>query len=128
MRTIQETFDFVITHLRKQGKRATQGGGKECAYRGDDGTSCAIGCLIPDNIYDPEIEGRGFCGLCISNKVQALADYLLAEHPGLFVYGTSGRTLGSALQLLHDEQLGEKKFEERVKEAAEDFTLEYKAP
>ena len=28
-----------------------------CRYRGDNGTMCAVGCLIPDERYNPEIEG-----------------------------------------------------------------------
>ena len=29
-----------------------------CAYRGPDGLQCAIGCLIPDRLYDPKMEGN----------------------------------------------------------------------
>jgi len=52
MMTHQEIFDKVATHLIKQGRQsATEVGG--CVYRGPNNTSCAIGCLIPDNAYDP---------------------------------------------------------------------------
>ena len=56
--TEQEIFDTVLAHLREQGKAAaTDDGG--CRYRGADGTACAVGCLIPDELYDPVIEGLG---------------------------------------------------------------------
>ena len=56
--TGQEIFDTVLAHLRKQGRASrTIAGG--CRYRGPDGTACAVGCLIPDELYDPMIEGLG---------------------------------------------------------------------
>lgn len=30
-----------------------------CRYRGDDGTMCAVGCLIPDDHYSEYLEGMG---------------------------------------------------------------------
>ena len=54
--TEQEIFDTVLTHLREQGEAATSAGGS-CRYRGANGTACAVGCLIPDELYDPLIEG-----------------------------------------------------------------------
>lgn len=54
--TAQEVFDYVADHLLKQGERSltpTQG----CLYRGGRGLSCAVGCLIPDHIYDVNMEG-----------------------------------------------------------------------
>ena len=56
--TEQEIFDTVLAHLREQGEAATSAGGS-CRYRGANGTACAIGCLIPDELYDPMIEGLG---------------------------------------------------------------------
>lgn len=58
----QEVFDRVAAHLLKQGKRASLNGtkyGTNCAYRGVDGTKCAIGCLISDEYYKEEFEGKG---------------------------------------------------------------------
>lgn len=52
----QQVFDVVANHLISQGRKSELHGG--CAYRGEDGTKCAIGCLIPDKLYDPEIEGK----------------------------------------------------------------------
>lgn len=55
----QEIFDKVATHLFTQGCRSaaypkdTMG---VCLYRGPNGTSCAVGVLIPDELYALEME------------------------------------------------------------------------
>jgi hypothetical protein len=54
--TKQQVFDQVVKHLLKQGKRAYQEG-KGCRYRTDDGLKCAVGCLLPDAAYTPDMEG-----------------------------------------------------------------------
>lgn len=62
----QQTFDTIVTHLRKQGARSSglipfggYGAGKECClYRGPDGRMCAAGVLIPDAAYSVRMEGR----------------------------------------------------------------------
>lgn len=58
--TLQSIFDIVSAHMRKQAhqcKRTVGGNGSYCAYRGEGGTACAIGCLIPDEYYDARMEG-----------------------------------------------------------------------
>ena len=52
--TAREIFDFVKDHLLKQGKpaKATLAGDtpvEGCVYRTDDGLSCAVGCMVPDD-------------------------------------------------------------------------------
>ena len=68
MPTLQETFDHVVRHLAKQGGPALNRDGA-CMYRGPNGTKCAIGCVIPEHLYTPDIEHqrvhnilRGDCG------------------------------------------------------------------
>lgn len=53
----QDLFDRVATHLLRQGKRSMSSNGIECAYRGQNGLSCAVGCLIPDDAYHQGLEG-----------------------------------------------------------------------
>jgi len=48
MRTRQEEFDIVVKHLETQKQRSSKGNG--CLYRGPNGTKCAVGILIPDNV------------------------------------------------------------------------------
>lgn len=60
MMTRQEVYDRVKSHLLKQMRRSVvqdnHRGDLICMYRGAGGRSCAIGCLIPDELYDPVIE------------------------------------------------------------------------
>jgi len=55
MLTLQETFDKVATHLLRQNARSESA--TTCLYRGPNGLKCAVGCLIDDAVYSPEIEG-----------------------------------------------------------------------
>lgn len=51
----QAVFDKAVKHLLTQKRRSM--GKRGCAYRGKGGDMCAVGCLISDKAYDPEIEG-----------------------------------------------------------------------
>jgi hypothetical protein len=53
----QAYFDAAVAGLASQGfTRAVHDGGS-CAYRGVGGKKCALGHLIPDERYEPEMEG-----------------------------------------------------------------------
>ena len=52
----QEIFNYVIPALIAQGGQSVDGTGA-CAYRGASGRKCAIGMLIKDEFYEPELEG-----------------------------------------------------------------------
>lgn len=59
---MQETFNTIVRHLRTQGGKAdVWDHGRQdytCYYR--LGTlKCAAGCLIPDELYKPEMEHQG---------------------------------------------------------------------
>lgn len=57
----QEVFDRVRAHLLAQGKKSLiieDDGRRSCRYRGPDGLKCAIGCLIHDEAYTPDLEDR----------------------------------------------------------------------
>lgn len=58
MKTLQETFDKIVDHLRKQNSKSLMEAPRDdtCAYRGQDGKMCAVGCLIKDEFYDPSLE------------------------------------------------------------------------
>lgn len=53
----QDVFNTVAEHLIQQGEESMSYAGK-CAYRGRNGTMCAIGCLIPDSAYELSIENK----------------------------------------------------------------------
>lgn len=63
----QQVFNRVTAHLLIQGKAAmaaVDDGSLECAYRTPEGLKCAIGALIPDEIYSPKMENTSAAGLC----------------------------------------------------------------
>lgn len=60
---LQETFDRVAIHLVEQNRQAILDDGSSCAYRGEDGTKCAFGILIPDQLYSQCIENQTACAI-----------------------------------------------------------------
>lgn len=52
----QEIYNTVTEHLLAQGERSIEDG--VCVYRNQDGLKCAAGVLIPDHLYDCELEGN----------------------------------------------------------------------
>lgn len=71
----QEAFDKVVAHLVEQkvpssvtfhmtGPSEIDQPKAQCLYRGPNGLKCAIGCLIPDEMYFPKMdEGYSFFDL-----------------------------------------------------------------
>lgn len=57
--TPQEIFETAAQHLLGQNQRAVDPGTVNCAYRTSNGLQCAVGCLIPDELYDRRMEGWG---------------------------------------------------------------------
>ena len=55
MKTAKEIFETVKKHLMAQGMPSMDEN-ETCMYRGDNGTKCAVGCLITDEAYTPSIE------------------------------------------------------------------------
>lgn len=56
---------MVVKHLysmKGQSMRKVNGA-QSCAYRGRAGAKCAIGCMIPDDVYEPQMEGRNIASL-----------------------------------------------------------------
>jgi hypothetical protein len=59
----QKIFDTVARHLLTQRRKSEETHGlRSCLYRKSlgDGTAlmCAVGCLIPDESYSPDLEGK----------------------------------------------------------------------
>lgn len=129
----QEVFDTIVTHLRTQGKPARAAVGN-CRYRMEDPNSgevlrCAIGCLIPDELYSPEMEGAGVTPLIFD------AEFKGYELPEILINASADdRDFLSQLQRVHDQGLSwdehglTKAGEERMRQIANDFHLRYEAP
>ena len=116
----QEVFDIVVNHLFTQG-RPSYGGVQNCMYRAPDGLRCAVGVLIPDNLYDPEFEGD--TADCVIQKLfnKDRADW--REHKGLLL----------ALQEVHDEcfvistgAFSIRDLRTQLLKVAAEFSLEYR--
>lgn len=88
----QDIFNIVITHLIRQGEPAISYNGDSaiCCYRDAHGRSCAVGCLIPDEAYDPRMENQSVCSV------------IDADFPGVPKYFKDHLQLLSDLQGLHD--------------------------
>ena len=54
---ILQVFKKVEDHLLSQGEQSMKYPFDVCAYRGEYGMSCAIGCLIKDEFYYEGLEG-----------------------------------------------------------------------
>lgn len=63
--TKQEIFDILAAGLLKQNAKS-QNAAAACLYRGPNGTKCAVGMLIKDEFYTPDMEGF----YCINDKVR----------------------------------------------------------
>lgn len=73
--TKQEIFDIVAKHLLTQNCKALGLDGR-CSYRGDAGTKCAVGILISDEEYYPEMEGFNVTGLKLPDRLLPHIDFL----------------------------------------------------
>lgn len=58
--TPQEIFNKVAKHLLTQNAKSElpPGGPALCTYRTPEGLSCAVGCLISDEVYNLSLEGH----------------------------------------------------------------------
>jgi len=91
----QEAFDAAVEHLRKQGKRSQAKYSTDCLYRGPGGLKCAVGALIPDEIYRKSFEGVG-----IRPLINGFADLNS-------LFKAVNITLLEQLQHIHDQSLVE---------------------
>jgi hypothetical protein len=139
MLTEQEIFDKAL-----QGVRA-QGGGSwrhdfgahagYCAYRGDDGSKCAVGHLILDEYYLPSLEGAivAFSG---SQRSDQLNEALRLS--GVDTSQPRVKALLQELQVCHDvsfdpescgsEAQGMGQYERKMQALARRFSLVYTSP
>lgn len=141
--SLQEIYDFISSHLRKQGERSTLKfkDNEICAYRSKTNLTCAAGCLLTEEDYNTELEGRDFVKSNfilyepqeIVNLEKTFINHVLfskwkkAEKIKLLLI--------RALQLIHDNNLNwqtneKKKFigEVSLKDLTTKFNLLYTAP
>lgn len=88
--TDQETFDIVARHLYEQGQRSYKDD-IGCRYRDPHGRKCAVGVLIPDALYHPNME-------------TVFVSPLLTGYPVLRDYMSRNVSLLADLQFAHDAE------------------------
>ncbi len=98
--TNQQIFTKVRNHLLAQNGRAFNG--DNCAYRGEGGTKCAVGCLIADEHYNPECEGIAVYDALINPISPKRSDLCKALNASGVPANASTAKLLAELQLLHD--------------------------
>ena len=92
---LQQLFDKTASHLLKQGTQSVLEDSDTCAYRGQDGLMCAVGCLINEDAYNWSLEGTAIDD---SPNVQRAL-----RHSGI-EFDTDGQVmlLLTRLQTIHD--------------------------
>lgn len=103
--TAQEVFDQVKTHLLTQMERAVDI--YSCRYRTHNGLKCAAGCLIADDEYTMDMEGRTWINLVIDSVAPTNYSGMIIE-----------------LQLVHDN-FNPLEWEAKLKEIAKENKLEW---
>lgn len=129
----QKTFDKIVSHLRKQNatcQAVDEKGVERCLYRGPNGMSCAIGCLIPDDEYSQDLEGLAPYSLRYEKKYTK--DYLYTETKGNIIREIVERAgysceIGVYMQVIHDTY-EPKEWEEEFQKVAKDQNLKYTEP
>ena len=122
----QAIANTVFAHLRKQGRRAVDKVRDVCVYRTADGLKCAVGCLIPDELYDKGIEGAGMSLDFTSQRRWKLWDILW----NIGIRAEDGQLM-EVLQMLHDSERnwGEKGIsEDAIRDVCALLKLQYTPP
>lgn len=123
--TRQEVFDAAVKGLASQGFERSMSKHIDtltevCAYRGEGGLKCSIGHLIPDEAYDPSIEGFG-----ISLLVEKSSGQFSREVDYMFDFGEFDSHFLGRLQSAHDIGETPAKMVERLRMLAIDEGLMY---
>lgn len=126
--TLQEIFDKSVTGIKTQGRLSqgpvNPGNGKPgaCYYRHPDNPTvrCAVGHLIPDELYDRKMEGRNVCS-------DAVLGTSMRERLGIprSTAGMSSPAVSmlSQLQTTHDNSSTVGEFLTRAADVARQFHL-----
>jgi hypothetical protein len=82
--TEQEVFEQVAKHLLKQNSKSgiyLQGASSDmsCRYRGLDGLSCAAGCLMSEEEFNYNMEGKDWFGVVNARYAPDVHKYLIFD-------------------------------------------------
>lgn len=118
---MQEAFDVAAGGMLKQ-RRKSQAvicGERQCCYRGEGGTRCAIGFLLSDAAYDVEFDALG---ISLANSGGCRIQAAL-EASGVDFGEPSMFSMLAALQEIHDCREVEQ-WPMRLLELAAEFELD----
>lgn len=109
--TTQEIFDYIVSHLRAQNSRCINVITNNCLYRAGNGKKCAVGCLITNEEYQPEMEMKTFHLLINSYSHLTIANF-----------DPISKSLLKDMQVIHDDYLPGS-WEKKFRDMAERFNL-----
>lgn len=110
----QQIFTRVKEHLLTQNVQCKSGRG--CAYRNDEGQTCAVGCLITEEHYCPSIEGADATSTLVKDAVE--------KSLGIDELEEETVSLLRKLQIMHDEEFPYK-WPEHLQHIATEYSLQY---
>ena len=128
---MQKVFDKVVDHLLEQRKQSTVNdvlapGGYRCMYRGNSGLKCAIGALIPDDLYTSSMENAGVGYMLLNNpKLAKHLDIKIGKkRPSEGDTAYKEERLLIKLQNIHDVREVEE-WEKLLRDLAWDYELQF---
>lgn len=123
----QEIFNKVVEHARTQKQKAINKYGS-CRYRTEDGLKCFVGALIPDDKYDPVIEGiNPFSVESGGNESWEISARKMNSILTEIGYNIEHKELLLKLQSIHDS-FDPSKWEDQLKSFANKYNLTYNPP
>ena len=66
--TAQDAYEGIHAYFSQPDAQLARGSDGNCYYRSPLGRRCAVGCLIPDEIYEDSFETQSFVSLWVHNK------------------------------------------------------------
>ena len=120
--TNQEIYTKVRKHLLTQKERAVAENSASCRYRTPGGLTCAVGCLIPKELYTLEIEGASAHDAAKGFYLDGAEGFLHAIFVKLGITSESAGLLGQ-LQGIHDG-IPEHRWEEHLNQLAASMGFE----
>jgi hypothetical protein len=116
----QDLFDCAVEHLARQKKQAAVWDDRfkdskviACRYRTEDGCACVVGHVLPDDVYDPAMEGQ-------------IVYRIVEDYPGLPEWFREKNLLGflDQLQDLHDTAKSMTDLKDGLENIAADYRLD----
>ncbi len=109
--TNQTAFEIMVNHLLNQGEKSYDNSTlATCVYRNPDGLKCAIGAILPDELYNSTMENK-------------LAHALIKDYPAIGkLWENLSINLLAKMQYIHDSRNVDEWYNE-FKAIADDFNL-----